>query len=93
MAASRSQYVATAAERGDDLRRDDDDDQPADESERHDLQRFTDSERRELVRCRACGRKTTVGGINPYEICGARAGPEAGTRLASMAGVPGGQDR
>ena len=66
------------------------DDQPAAESERHDLQRFTDSERRELVRCRACGRKTTVGGINPYEVCGARAGPEAGTRLASMAGVPGG---
>jgi hypothetical protein len=88
MAVSRSQYVATAAERGDDLRRDDD--WPADESERHDLQRFTDSERRELVRCRACGRKTTVGGINPYEVCGVRAGREAGTRLASMAGVPGG---
>lgn len=91
MVVSRSQYVATPAERGDDLRRDGDDDQPAAEKDRHNLQRFTDSERRELVRCRACGRKTTVGGINPYEVCGARAVPEAGTRLASMVGVPGDQ--
>jgi hypothetical protein len=89
MAVGRSQHVATVAERGDDLRRDDD--QPAAEKYRHNLQRFTDSERRELVRCRACGRETTVGGINPFEVCAARAGREAGTQLASMAGVPGGQ--
>jgi hypothetical protein len=87
MAASRSQYVATPAERGDDLRRDGD--QPAAESERHDLKRFTDSERRELVRCRACGRETTVGGINPFEVCGGRASQDAGTRVRSMAGIGG----
>ena len=86
---SRSQYVATPAERGADLRRDADDDQPADEKYRHDLQRFTDSESRELVRCRACGRETTVGGINPYEVCGARASQDAGTRVRSMAGIGG----
>jgi len=90
VAVSRSRHAATAAERGDDLRRDD---WPADATEPHDLQRFTDSERRELVRCLACGRETTVGGISPYEVCGVRAGPEAGTRLASVAGVPGGQNR
>jgi hypothetical protein len=86
---SRSQYVATPAERGVGLRRDDD--QPTDATERHDLQRFTDSERRELVRCRACGRETTVGGINPYEVCGARAGRDAGTCVRSMVSAPGGQ--
>ena len=89
MASSRSQYVATPAESGADLRRDDDD-QPADEKDRHDLQRFTDSESRELVRCRACGIETTVGGINPYEICGVQAGRDAGTRVRSMVGDPGG---
>ena len=87
-AGSRSRCVATPAERGVDLRRDDD--QPTDANERHDLQRFTDSERRELIRCRACGRETTVGGINPYEVCGVRAGQKAGTRGRSMVGVPGG---
>ena len=86
---SRSQSVATPAERGIDLRRDDDY-QPADEKYRHDLQRFTDSERRELVRCRACGRETTVGGINPYEVCGVRAGRDAGTRVRSMPADQGG---
>jgi hypothetical protein len=85
---SRSQYVATPAERGVDLRRDVDD--AADANERHDLQRFTDSERRELVRCRACGLEATVGGINPFEVCGVRSSREAGTRVRSMAGVPGG---
>ena len=87
MLSSRSQQVATPAERGDDLRRDDD--QPAAEKYRHNLQRFTDSERRELVRCRACGRETTVGGINPFEVCGGRAGRDAGTRVRSMAGIGG----
>jgi hypothetical protein len=88
-AGSRSQHVATVAERGVDLRRDDD--QPVDDKDRHDLRRFTDSENRELVRCQVCGRETTVGGINPFEFCGVRADREAGTRVRSMAGVPGGR--
>jgi len=86
MAASRSQYVATPAERGDDLRRDDD--QPADANDRHDLHRTDNDGQAVLIHCRNCGRTGFPGEIGIFEYCIGQGGT-AGLRTDSMIGIGG----
>jgi len=65
------------------------DDQPAAESERHDLHRTDNDGQAVLITCRNCGRTGFPGEIGVFEYCIGQGGT-AGLRTDSMVGDPGG---